>query len=262
MTSIQRVFSRGKAFIPFLTVGNPDIETSRKLIKALAEGGASLIELGIPFSDPMAEGEVIQGANKRGLEAKVTTDNVFSLVRDLRNEGFALPLAIMTYANVPFSYGLGKFFSKMKEADISFLILPDVPFEEKREFSVPAAEYGISVISLIAPTSEKRIEMIARDADGFIYLVSSLGVTGMRKKIDTDVMKIVRAIKDVRPDIPVAIGFGISDKETARKMAMCSDGIIIGSRIVKIIEEKGKDSVAAVYTFAREIREAIGESIG
>lgn len=257
MNDIERAFRNGKAFIPFITVGDPDLETSRELIKVMAEEGASLIELGIPFSDPMAEGSVIQEANHRGLKAGVTASDVFSMVRSLRGEGVDVPLAIMTYANIVFSYGIDSFLSEMEEVGFSALILPDVPYEEKGEFAGIAALHNVSLISLIAPTSDSRIRMIASEATGFIYAVSSLGVTGVRSSFSSNIGEMVKTVRSVRPDIPVAIGFGIADAASARKMAELSDGVIIGSAIVKIIAKYGKDAPPYVRRFVKEIVEAI-----
>ena len=257
MSDIKRVFEKEKAFIPFITAGDPDIETSKEIVRAMAEEGASLIELGIPFSDPMAEGPVIQEANVRGLKSGAAADDVFRMVRELRAEGVSVLFAIMTYANVVFSYGIDSFLSEMKNSGFSALILPDVPFEEKKEFSVPAEKHGISLISLIAPTSEERIKMIAKDASGFIYAVSSLGVTGMRSSFSSNLEDIVKAIRKENPDIPVAIGFGISNAESAARMAAISDGVIIGSAIVDIIGREGRNSPQYVRAFVREIIRAI-----
>lgn len=257
MTDIDKIFSEGKVFIPFITAGDPDLETTKKIIKVLAEEGAGLIELGIPFSDPTAEGPVIQSANIRGLKAGVTTDDVLDMAMELRNDGIDVPLAIMTYANVVFSYGTDRFMERMKRAGFCALILPDVPYEEKKEFSIPAKDHGIALISLVAPTSNERIKMIASDADGFVYCVSSLGVTGMRKTISSDVGDIVKEIKAANPEIPVAIGFGISDAETAARMAKLSDGVIIGSAIVNIIAKYGTDAPEYVRKFVKEIVKAI-----
>lgn len=254
---ISRIFKGKKAFIPFITVGDPDIGTSRKLIEVMAKEGASLIELGIPFSDPVAEGVVIQDANRRALESGVTTEDVFLLVESLRNDGIDVPLAIMTYANVVFSYGTEAFLSKMNSLRIAALILPDVPYEEKDEFSIPASRYGISLISMIAPTSNDRISMIAKDADGFIYCVSSLGVTGIRENFSSNIEDVVKSIRTVRPDLPIAIGFGISDARRAKAMADLSDGVIIGSAIVNIIAKYKNDSIEPVRSFVRDIVKAI-----
>ena len=170
MSKIAQAFARGKAFIPFITCGDPDLETTAAAVRAAVENGADLIELGIPFSDPTAEGPVIQGANLRALQDGVTTDQIFGLVRDLRRD-VTIPLVFMTYANVVFSYGAERFFSACRETGIDGLILPDLPFEEKEEFLPVCRRYGVELISLIAPTSKDRIAMIAREADGFLYVV-------------------------------------------------------------------------------------------
>lgn len=256
MTDVREAFRKGKAFIPFITVGDPDLEFSRSLIPALAAAGADLIELGIPFSDPTAEGVVIQAANERALKNKVTTDDVFNLVEEIRGE-VSIPLAIMTYANVVFSYGIERFYERMVKADISALILPDVPFEEKEEFASPARRYGISVVSLIAPTSDERIAMIAKEAEGFIYCVSSLGVTGVRSNITTDIGAMVEKVRSANKDIPVAVGFGISTPEQAHRMAALSDGAIVGSAIVKMIAKDGKASLEEIKSYVKDMKAAV-----
>ena len=240
MSNIRKAFENGKAFIAFITCGDPDIETTKEAVKKAVENGADLIELGIPFSDPTAEGPVIQGANLRALNAGTTTDKVFDLVRELRKE-VSIPLVFMTYANVVYSYDPDKFIRTCEEVGIDGMIIPDLPFEEKEEFEPYCKKYGVDLISLIAPTSENRIAMIAKEAEGFIYLVSSLGVTGMRSEIKTDLGAIVKVIRE-NTDLPVAIGFGISNPEQARKMADISDGAIVGSAIVKLLEKHGKEA--------------------
>ena len=240
MSNIRKAFENGKAFIPFITCGDPDLETTAAVVRAAAANGADLIELGIPFSDPTAEGPVIQGANLRALNGGVTTDNIFDLVRDLRRD-VEVPMVFMTYANVVFSYGSERFISTCREIGIDGLILPDVPYEEKEEFLPVCRRYGVDLISLIAPTSEDRIAMIAREAEGFLYIVSSLGVTGVRSEIRTDLGAIVETVRQ-NTDIPCAIGFGISTPEQAAKMAGISDGAIVGSAIVRLIGEHGKDA--------------------
>ena len=217
MSKIAEAFSHGKAFIPFITCGDPDLETTAAAVRAAVDNGADLIELGIPFSDPTAEGPVIQGANLRALNGGVTTDRIFGLVRDLRRD-VEVPLVFMTYANVVFSYGAGRFLSTCRETGIDGLILPDLPFEEKEEFLPFCRRYGVALISLIAPTSEDRIAMIAREAEGFLYVVSSLGVTGTRSEIKTDLASMVETVR-LNTKIPAAIGFGISTPEQAKKMA-------------------------------------------
>ena len=252
---VKEAFNKGKAFIAFLTCGDPDIETTERLIAEMEKDGVDLIELGIPFSDPTAEGPVIQRANIRALSKGITTDKIFDMVKRVRKT-VKIPLVFMTYANVVFSYGTERFVKNAAEAGVNGLILPDVPYEEKDEFAVPCEKCGLDFISLIAPTSENRIAAIAKDAKGFVYCVSSLGVTGVRTAITSDIGGMVSIVRSVS-DIPVAVGFGISTPEQAADMAAKSDGIIIGSAIVKIIAEYGADSVKPVGEYVKSIRAAI-----
>ena len=255
MTSIREAFTSGKAFIPFITCGDPDLNTTLEVVRAAAENGADIIELGIPFSDPTAEGPVIQGANLRALKAGVTTDKVFYMAKNLR-ESVSVPLVFMTYANVVFSYGTERFLTKCESVGINGLILPDVPFEEKEEFSAACKAHDVALISMIAPTSEDRIAMIARQAEGFIYVVSSLGVTGVRSEITTDLRSIVAALRR-NSDVPCAIGFGISTPEQAKNMAEIADGVIVGSAIIKILEKYGQDSARYVGEYVKSMKDAI-----
>ena len=254
MSTIANAFANGKAFIPFITCGDPDLETTAACVRAMVAAGADLVELGIPFSDPTAEGPVIQDANERALAAGTTTDKVFDLVRDLRQD-ITVPLVFMTYANVVFSYGAERFISTCAEVGIDGLILPDVPYEEKDDFAPLCARYGLDLVSMIAPTSENRIAAIAREASGFIYVVSSLGVTGVRSEITTDIPAMVRVIRE-NTDVPAAVGFGISTPEQAASMAAASDGAIVGSAIVKLIAQHGRDAADAVGTYVREMAAA------
>ena len=255
MSRIAKAFANGKVFIPFITCGDPDLETTKKAVLAMAANGADIVELGIPFSDPTAEGPVIQGANIRALSGGVTTDKVFDLVRELRRET-DIALCFMTYANVVYSYGAEKFLTTCKEIGIDGLILPDLPYEEKEEFLPICRECGVDLISFVAPTSEDRIAMIAREATGFIYVVSSLGVTGMRSEITTDLPAIVSRIR-ANTDTPCAIGFGISRPDQAKKMAALADGVIVGSAIEKILAQYGKDAPEKIGEFVRSMKEAI-----
>lgn len=257
MSNIRKAFENGKAFIPFITCGDPDLKTTGKIVREAVKNGADLIELGIPFSDPTAEGSVIQGANIRALAGGVTTDKIFDFVRDLRKE-ITIPLVFMTYTNVVFSYGAENFISACDEIGIDGIILPDLPFEEKNEFQPICRKYGIDLISLIAPTSKERIAMIAREAEGFLYIVSSLGVTGTRNEITTDLASIVKVVRE-NTDIPCAIGFGISTPEQARKMTAVSDGAIVGSAIIKLIEKHGKNSAELVGEYVKKMKEAVTE---
>lgn len=254
MTKIADAFANGKAFIPFLTCGDPDLETTEKLIGAIAEAGADLIELGIPFSDPTAEGPVIQDANLRALSAGTTTDKIFDMVRRVR-QTVSIPMVFMTYANVIFSYGADRFLKTAAEIGMNGIIVPDVPFEEKQEFEPLCQKYGLDQISMIAPTSHDRIRAIAEQANGFLYCVSSLGVTGTRTAITTDIGAMVKLVKEGK-DIPCAVGFGISTPEQAESMCRQADGAIVGSAIVKLIAQYGRDSVQLVADYVRTMKTA------
>ena len=255
MSKIKEAFAKGKAFIPFITCGDPDLETTKAVVKSMAANGADLIELGIPFSDPTAEGPVIQGANLRALTGGVTTDKIFDMVRELRKE-LTLPMVFMTYANVVFSYDADKFISICAEIGIDGLILPDLPYEEKEEFADICKKYDVDLISLIAPTSENRVAMIAREAEGFIYIVSSLGVTGVRSEIRTDISSLVKLVRE-NSSVPCAVGFGISTPEQAAKMADISDGAIVGSAIVKLIAQYGKEAAGPVGEYVKSMTDAV-----
>lgn len=260
MSDIARAFtapdgSRRKAFIPFITCGDPTLEVTEEAVVAMAAAGADLIELGIPFSDPTAEGPVIQAANVRALAGGVTTDDVFALVRRIRRR-CDVPMVFMTYANVLFSYGLERFAQAAADAGMDGVILPDVPFEEKQEFAEPLTACGLELVSLIAPTSHERIRAIAAEAEGFVYCVSSLGVTGVRREITTDISAMVALVREAT-DIPCAVGFGISTPEQAADMASKSDGAIVGSAIVKILAEHGEQAVPYVEAYVREMAAAV-----
>ncbi len=255
MSNIRKAFANGKAFIPFITCGDPDLETTAKVVRAAVENGANLIELGIPFSDPTAEGPVIQEANLRALTGGVTTAKVFDLVRDLRRD-VTVPMVIMTYANVIFSYGAERFLSTCAKTGIDGLILPDLPFEEKDEFLPVCRKHGVDLISLIAPTSAQRIAMIAKEAEGFLYIVSSLGVTGVRSHINTDIPSIVSVVRE-NTDIPCAVGFGISTPEQAKKMADASDGAIVGSAIIRLLAQHGRQAAPYVGVFVKRMKDAV-----
>ena len=257
--TIAEAFKK-KAFIPFITAGDQGIDTTEKYIRTMAKAGASLIEIGIPFSDPVAEGPVIQAASERALSTGVTTDDIFDMVKRLRTgtEPLTMPLMFMTYLNPIYVYGVESFMTRCEEVGIQGIIVPDCPLEEKQELSHQAKAHGVSVISLIAPTSEQRIEEIASQAEGFVYCVSSLGVTGMRSDIKTDIASIVQQIRQYT-DIPVAVGFGISTPEQAKTMASLSDGAIVGSAIVKQIGEWGATGEEELYQYVRSMVEAVGK---
>lgn len=255
MSNIKKAFENGKAFIAFITCGDPDLETTAAAVRAAAENGADLIELGIPFSDPTAEGPVIQEANTRALNGGVTTDKIFAFVKELRRD-IKVPMIFMTYANVVFSYGAEKFISTCRDILIDGLILPDLPFEEKEEFLPLCHRYGVDLVSMIAPTSENRIKKIAKEAEGFLYIVSSLGVTGTRSEIKTDLTSIVKVVRE-NTEVPCAIGFGISTPEQARKMAEISDGAIVGSAIIKLLEKYEKDAPEHIGEYVKTMKDAM-----
>jgi len=255
MNKLQQVFTNGKAFIPFITAGDPSIEITEQLVLAMADAGADLIELGIPFSDPVAEGQVIQEADNRALSGGVTTDKIFSMMGRIR-KSCNVPMAFMTYVNPIFTYGTDRFMKNCQEIGIDGIIVPDLPYEEKDELMPFCSKYGVNLISMIAPTSNNRIRMIARDAEGFIYCVSSLGVTGVRQEISNDVEAMIKIVKEVK-NIPCAIGFGISTPEQAAKMAEFSDGVIVGSAIVKMVEQYGLQCVPHVVEYVHMIKKAI-----
>ena len=252
MSRVQQAFANGKAFIP---AGDPSLEITEQLVIMMAEEGADLIELGIPFSDPVAEGVVIQRADERALAGGATTDKIFDMVQRIRKV-CSVPLAFMTYVNPVFTYGAARFMKNCQETGIDAIIVPDLSFEEKGELLPYCSEFGIDLISLIAPTSRDRIRMIAGEAQGFVYCVSSMGVTGVRKEISADVGEMIKLVKEVR-DIPCAVGFGISSPEQAAKMAGLSDGVIVGSAIVKIVEQYGKGCVPHVAEYVRAMKKAV-----
>ena len=252
MSNIRRAFEHGKAFIAFITCGDPDLETTGAAVRAAVANGADLIELGIPFSDPTAEGPVIQGANLRALNGGITTDKIFAFVKELRRD-VKVPMVFMTYANVVFSNGSERFLSTCHKIGIDGLILPDVPYEEKEEFQPVCKKYGVDLISFIAPTSENRIAMIAKEAEGFLYIISSLGVTGTRSEIKTDLASIVKVVRD-NTDVPCAIGFGVSTPEQAKNMADISDGAIVGSAIIKFLEKYGKKAPSYIGEYVKSMK--------
>ena len=252
---IADAFRNGKAFIPFITAGDPDLASTERFVLAMAEAGADLIEIGIPFSDPIAEGVVIQEADIRAFRSGTTTDKVFEMVKSLRQKT-DIPLVFMTYLNIVFYYGYERFFARCAEVGISGIIIPDLPYEEKNECAGIAAEHQVEIVSMIAPTSRERIQTIASDAEGFLYVVSSMGVTGVRQKITTDLKTIVGQIREVT-SLPAAIGFGISTPGQASDMAAISDGAIVGSAIVRLIAEYGREAEEPVREYVRQMAEAV-----
>lgn len=257
MSNIRKAFERGKAFIPFITAGDPSLEKTKEFILEMERAGADLIEVGIPFSDPIAEGIVIQEADIRALAAGTTTDKIFDMVRELREET-QIPLVFMTYLNPVFHYGYEKFFSRCQEVGVDGIIIPDLPFEEKGELEEIAAVKGVDVISMIAPTSEERIQNIAKNAKGFIYVVSSMGVTGMRSEIKTDLNALLSSIKKAT-DVPACVGFGIHSPEQAAEVARVADGVIVGSAIVKMAEQYGGHAAPHMGAYVHKMKMSLSD---
>lgn len=248
-------FKQGKAFVAFLTAGDPDTESTERYIVAMSEAGADLIEIGVPFSDPIAEGEVIQAANLRALKNDVSLDTIFELCKRV-NKKITADLALLTYLNPVFNRGYDRFFRDCSLSGVRAVIIPDCPFEEQSELKSAAFPFGVSVISLIAPTSEERIKKIGQSADGFIYLVSSMGVTGMRQSFDVDIDRVMKQIRDIT-DTPVCLGFGISTPKQAAQFASHCDGVIVGSAIVKIIERLGGGAEEELRRYVSSMKAAV-----
>ena len=255
MSNIRKAFENGKAFIPFVTGGDPTLDVTEQLLYAMQDAGADLIEIGIPFSDPIAEGIVIQEANERALEAGCTTDKLFDMIFRARQK-VTVPMVFLTYVNPIYTYGKEKFMKRCVECGMDGIIVPDLPYEEKEELSGVCEQYDVDLISLIAPTSHERIRMIAKEAKGFVYCVSSLGVTGVRSEIKTNIAEMTKMVKE-ETDVPCAVGFGISTPEQAAAMARVSDGAIVGSAIVKLVARHGENAVSAVAQYVREMKEAV-----
>jgi tryptophan synthase alpha chain len=255
MSKIGKAFNNGKAFIGFVTGGDPSMAKSEEFILEIVRGGADLVEIGIPFSDPIAEGPVIQEANIRALSAGATVDRIFDLVASVRKKT-EVPLVFLTYLNPVHNYGYNRFFQRCAELGVDGIIIPDLPYDEKDELDEVAAGFGVDIISLIAPTSEQRIKQIAQEATGFVYVVSSMGVTGMRSEIKTDLNAILEVVRE-STFIPTAVGFGINTPEQAAEIAKISDGVIVGSAIVKIIEKHGENAGAYIYDYVRSMKNAV-----
>ena len=255
MNKIASAFQKQKAFIAYIMAGDPSLEKTAEYILEMQKSGADIIEIGIPFSDPLAEGEVIQAASVRALRAGTDMDGIFSMLEKI-NDQITIPLAFMTYINPVFIYGYDAFFSRCQKCGISAIIIPDLPFEEQDEVKSVARKYAVDCVTLIAPTSTGRTQSIAKTAEGFVYLVSSMGVTGMRSSIQTNLTEIISVIKQ-NTSTPVAVGFGISTPEQARDIAQTADGVIIGSAIVNIIAKHNGDAAKPLSNYVKSIKNAI-----
>ena len=252
---IANAFLGKKAFIGFVTGGDPSIEKSEEFILALIHGGTDLIEIGVPFSDPIAEGPTIAAANVRALSAGTTPDQLFGLVERLRKRT-DVPIVFLTYLNPVFHYGYERFFERCAQSGVDGAIIPDLPFEEKEEVEQFAQVHGVHIISLVAPTSGERVQKIVAAASGFLYVVSSMGVTGTRGTIETDLAKLMRLVRSAS-HIPAAVGFGVHTPEQAREIAKIADGVIVGSGIVEIIARLGENAGPELYRYAKAMKKAI-----
>ncbi|GHU98516.1 tryptophan synthase alpha chain [Clostridia bacterium] len=252
---IQNAFKNGKAFIGFLTGGDPSIEKSEEFILEMVRAGADLIEIGIPFSDPIAEGPVIQKADIRALNDGATVDKIFASAARIRQKA-DVPLVFLTYLNPVFRCGYGNFFRRCAEAGVDGVIIPDLPFEEQGEARAAGAKTGVDLISLVAPTSAERIRAIAKAAKGFVYVVSSMGVTGVRSRFETDVAALVRAVK-AETSVPAAVGFGVSAPDQAAALAVHADGVIVGSAIVRLVEQYGANAGPYIYDYVKKMKQAL-----
>lgn len=254
--TFQKLQEQGrKALIPFVTAGDAGLDTTEQLVLQLEASGADIIELGVPFSDPIAEGPVIQEASVRSLENGTKLVDIFDLVKRLR-EKTQIPLLLMLYINSIFGFGTERFFQLCAESGVDGVIVPDLPYEEQDEIQEAADRAGVYSISMVAPTSQERIAMIASAAKGFLYCVSSTGVTGTRKEFTTDFDAFFDTIRQ-SAHIPCAVGFGISGPEQAKAISAYCDGVIIGSAIVKLVAESGKDCVEPVGHFTASLRKAL-----
>jgi tryptophan synthase alpha chain len=255
MSNIKQAFENKKAFIPFLTAGDPDLNTTKECIFMMEKAGVDLIEIGIPFSDPIAEGVVIQNANLRALKSHTYLNDIFKMVQEVRTKT-KIPIVFLTYINPVFNFGYENFFKTCQNVGVDGVIIPDLPFEEKSEIKDFADKYDVDIISLVAPTSNERITEVAKESKGYVYVVSSMGVTGMRSDITTDVAAIVEQVRKAT-NTPIAIGFGINTPEQAKHFSKIADGVIVGSAIVKIIEQYGQNSPQYVEKYVKEMKNAI-----
>lgn len=245
-----------KALVTYIVAGDYGYETTKKNIKAMVDAGADVIEIGIPFSDPIAEGVVIQEASQHSLAGGTTLKGIFQMVKELREDIKDTPFVMMMYLNTIYGFGTERFFDLCNECGIQGIIVPDMPYEEKDELQATATAHGVDNISLVTPTSHDRISMIASEAEGFLYCVSSIGVTGTRSEFQTDFAEFFDVIKK-NTTIPYAVGFGISNARQAKEMSQYCDGVIVGSAIVRIISEHGEKSPEKVYEFTKSLRDGL-----
>ncbi len=260
MTSKLSQAFQGKktALIPFITAGDPHLEQTAVIIKSLSENGADMIEIGVPFSDSLADGPVIQESFLRSLKAGTTIFKIFDLCKELRRDGLTTPFVLMVSCNIPLRIGVERFFTLSKESGIDGVILPDVPLEESEAFRKLAKQHEIDNILLAAPTSgRERAVRIAKNSCGFLYAISSLGITGERSNFAQTLKEEITALKKESP-VPVCVGFGISNEKQAKEVAEYADGVIIGSALVKLIAASSPENIAKeTGRFISKIRQAL-----
>ena len=252
MSHTSEAFKKGKAMIAFLTAGVPSMEDTVKYVLDLEKAGVDLIEIGVPFSDPIADGPVIMEADVKALENHIHLPQVMELVKTLRTKT-QIPIVLLTYYNPVFNYPSSRFFEEAKEIGIDGVIIPDLPFEEQGEIRPLADANGVDIIQMVAPTAAERIRASLRHATGFVSVVSSMGVTGMRGHIQTDLREIIRIARETT-DTPLAIGFGIHTPEQAGRMAKLADGVITGSGVVDIINKNGSDASEKLIAYIRGLK--------
>ena len=251
MSNIKNAF-QNKALIGFVMAGDPDLETTKEIIISMSKAGADMVELGIPFSDPIAESSVIQSANLRALKSETYLPRIFEMIRDVRKTT-DISIVFHTYINPVFNYGYEKFFKICNETKVDGVVIPDLPFEEKQEIKEYADNNEVDIISFVVPTDEERIKMISKDASGFIYFVPSIGATKVMEGHTKELTDVIEVLKKTT-DIPVAIGFGINTVQQAEFFSKMADGIIIGNALVKIVEKYGKDSATHIFDYVKSLK--------
>lgn len=255
MSRIEKAFQKGKVLIPFITGGDPHIDVTYDLIKAMAENGADMIELGIPFSDPVAEGVAVQEADLRALAAKTTTDSIFDMIDRLRKE-IEIPIVLLTYMNPIYVYGIKRFMERCAEVGVDGVMVPDVPYEEKKELESDCKTNGIALISMTSLTTKDRIGMIAKEAEGYVYCISSIGELSDVEQVKKDIADMAQLVNDAT-DVPVVVGFDGANIENAIEIAKVSDGMVLENGVVSLVGQYGKDAVPYVADFVKKIKDGM-----
>lgn len=254
MNNIKKAFEN-KALIGFLMAGDPDLNTTKEVIISMAKAGCDMVELGVPFSDPIAESSVVQSANLRALKSETYLKGIFDMIQEVRNTT-QISIILHTYINPVFNYGYEEFFMKCSEVNVCGIVVPDLPYEEKSEIKEYADKYGVDIISFVVPENIDRVKMIAKEATGFIYFVPSIGSTSSMEGHFKEITSIIDILKE-NTNIPIALGFGINTTQQAEFFSEIADGIIVGNAIVKIVEKYGKDSPSQVFDYVKTMKSAM-----